>query len=234
MPVARIPFRLFVAGSALCFAAAMTAGGSALASEQIEGRVTAGGEPVSGSIVTLWEAGPAEPRRVAESRAEADGRFVFSAAETRSDTSLYVVAKGGRTKGQDADNPAISLIAVLGSRPPAHVTVNAFTTIASVWTHNQFVAGSAIKGPPLSLRIAAGQCAELRHIATGGYGATIQDPLNSAQTPTMANFATLASILDGCVTRVVPDACTKLFAAYGSSDRHRACGHAGCSGSRRS
>src|SRR5262249_60715649 len=32
-------------------------------------------------------------------------------------------------------------------------------------------------------------------------------------TPTMANFATLADALAGCVARVVPDACSKLYAA---------------------
>ena len=48
---------------------------------------------------------------------------------------------------------------------------------------------------------------------TGGWGDAIQDPLNSSQTPTMANFATLADVLAGCVTRVTPDACSKLFAA---------------------
>ena len=37
--------------------------------------------------------------------------------------------------------------------------------------------------------------------------------MNSGQTPTMANFATLADVLAGCVTRVTADACDKLFAA---------------------
>src|SRR5262249_20186556 len=47
----------------------------------------------------------------------------------------------------------------------------------------------------------------------GGWGATIQDSLNSSQTPTMANFATLADLLAACATRVMADACSKLFAA---------------------
>src|SRR5262249_6812118 len=38
-------------------------------------------------------------------------------------------------------------------------------------------------------------------------------PLNSSQTPTMANFASLANLLSGCAVRVLPDACSKLFAA---------------------
>jgi hypothetical protein len=45
---------------------------------------------------------------------------------------------------------------VLGSKPPSRVTINEMTTIASVWTHNQFIEGTAITGSPLALRIAAG------------------------------------------------------------------------------
>ena len=76
------------------------------------------------------------------------------------------------------------------------------TTVASVWTHNQFIDGTAIKGQPLQLKIAAGNVPSFVDLATGGWGATIQDPLNSGQTPTMANFATLANALAGCVTQV--------------------------------
>ena len=91
---------------------------------------------------------------------------------------------------------------VIGSNPPATVTINEMTTVASVWTHAQFLDGSAIKGPPLSLRIAAGNVPNFVDLQTGGWGATIQDPLNSGQTPTMANFATLADVIAGCVTSV--------------------------------
>ena len=50
-------------------------------------------------------------------------------------------------------------------------------------------------------------------LETGGWGSVIQDPLNSSQTPTMGNFATLADVLAGCATRVAADACDKLFVA---------------------
>jgi hypothetical protein len=102
---------------------------------------------------------------------------------------------------------------VLGAKPPAKVTINEMTTVASVWTHNQFIDGTAIKGQPLQLRIAAGNVPSFVDLQTGGCGTTIQDPLKSSQTPTMANFATLADALAGCVTRVTPDACDKLLAA---------------------
>ncbi len=145
-----------------------------------------------------------------------DGRFSISGSgAVAKDASLYLVAKGGTPAANKAagDNPAIMLMAAVGSSPPAKVTINEFTTVASVFTHNQFIDGAAIKGTPLALRIAAGNVPNFVDLGTGGWGATIQDPLNSSQTPTMANFATLATILAGCTTRVRADACAKLFAA---------------------
>src|SRR5262249_57829887 len=68
-------------------------------------------------------------------------------------------------------------------------------------------------GHALGLKIAAGNVPNFVDLQTGGWGATIQDSLNSGQTPTMANFATLADLLSGCVTRVPNDACSQLFAA---------------------
>src|SRR5262249_53911389 len=80
-------------------------------------------------------------------------------------------------------------------------------------THAQFLDGTAIKGHALGLKIAAGNVPSFVDLQSGGWGTTIQDPLNSGQTPTMANFATLANVLSGCATRVIPDACAKLYAA---------------------
>jgi hypothetical protein len=123
------------------------------------------------------------------------------------------VAKGGTPAANKAsgDNAAIALMTVVGSNPPAMVTINEMTTLASVVTHNQYIDGTAIKGSALALRIAAGNVPNFVDLATGGFGATILDALNSAQTPTMANFGTLSSILAGCVTRVRSDACGSLF-----------------------
>ena len=102
---------------------------------------------------------------------------------------------------------------VMGGNPPATVTINEMTTVASVWTHAQFLDGTAIKGPCAQPAHRRRQRPELRRSSDGRLGEAIQDPLNSGQTPTMANFATLADVLSGCVTRVTPDACHKLFTA---------------------
>src|SRR5262249_23080781 len=128
---------------------------------------------------------------------------------------LYLVAKGGEAavnKG-NGDNPAAALLAVLGNMPPPKVVINEMTTVASVWTHAQFLNGAAIRGHALGLRIAAGNVPNFVDLQTGGWGTNIQDSLNSGQTPTMANFATLADLLAGCATLVTADACNKLFEA---------------------
>ena len=168
------------------------------AAVSIDGQVQAGGGPVAGSTVTLWAASAGEPRQLAQARTSPDGRFSLRTDATPgSDVVFYLIAKGGEatvTKGS-GDNPAIALLTVIGSNPPAKVVVNEFTTVASVWTNAQFLDAGAIKGHVLALRIAAGNVPNFVNLETGGYGSVILDPLNSTQTPTMANFATFSSLM---------------------------------------
>jgi hypothetical protein len=195
--------------SALMFAA------SAAAAEALEGQVLGGGAPIAGSTVTLWSASAETPKQLGQVRTSDEGRFTFNVdSQSGQGGTLYIIAKGGEpTARRGGDNPAIALLAVVGDRSPEKVTVNEFTTVASVWTHNQFIDGTAINGPALGLKIAAGNVPSFVDLGTGGWGTTIQDPLNSSQTPTLANFATLADLLSACATRVTGDACSKLFAA---------------------
>jgi len=181
----------------------------------MEGQVLGGGAPIAKSTVTLWSASADAPKQLGQTQTDDAGRFTLNAQGSPDSIILYLVAKGGEPAAHKAsgDNPSIALISVIGSQPLANVTINEMTTIASVFTHNQFIDGTAIKGSPLALRITAGNVPNFVDLGTGGYGATILDALNSAQTPTMANLATLSSILAGCLTRVRPDACSKFFAA---------------------
>ena len=163
-----------------------------------------GGGALASSTVTLWAASASAPKQLAQPRTGTDGRFELGIAHPHGGEPSCIWsprAASPANKGA-GDNPAIALMTVLGSKPPAKVTINEMTTVASVWTHNQFIDGTAIKGQPLQLKIAAGNVPSFVDLATGGWGATIQDPLNSGQTPTMANFATLADALAGCVTQV--------------------------------
>ena len=190
-------------------------GVTALGADSIKGRVLGAGAPIAGSTVTLWEAGGSAPRKVGETKTDAEGQFQLDTGAPATAGSLYLVATGGEPtalKGR-GDNPAIALITVLGAKPPERVTINEMTTVASVWTHAQFLEGTAIKGHALGLSIAAGNVPNFVDLQTGGWGEAIQGPLNSGQTPTMANFASLADVLAGCVMHRTPDACARLFAA---------------------
>ncbi|MCI4427580.1 MAG: hypothetical protein JHC40_00285 [Burkholderiales bacterium] len=205
---------------AIFTALATTATASAFAAT-LDGQVQGGGVPIANSTVTLWSASAGSPKQLAQAKTGADGRFAFNApdAADKGDT-LYLVAKGGISAANKAggDNLAIVLMTALGGKPPATVTINEMTTVASVWTHNQFINGTAIQGQPLQLKIAAGNVPNFVDLASGGWGKAIQDALNSTQSPTMANFATLANVLAGCVTRVKPNACQSLFAAATALD----------------
>jgi hypothetical protein len=190
--------------------------GPVAAAVHIEGQVQAGGGLLANSTVTLWAASTADPRQLAQTTTSSDGRFQIDSQENvGADVILYVIAKGGEAavnKGS-GNNPAIALLSVLGNTPPSTVVINEMTTVASVWTHAQFLNGTAIKGHALGLKIAARNVPNFVDLQTGSWGTAIQDPLNSGQTPTMANFATLADLLAGCATRVMADARNKLFAA---------------------
>jgi len=188
----------------------------ASAQQQLEGQVLGAGAPIAKATVTIWAASADAPMQLGRTESDTDGRFTLSFTPAPSgNNSLYLVATGGEamTNKGSGNNPAITLMAALGATPPAKVTVNEMTTVASVWTHAQFLDGTAIKGHALGLKIAAGNVPSFVDLQTGGWGTAIQDPLNGGQTPTMANFATLADLLAGCATRVKADACNKLFTA---------------------
>src|SRR5262245_59685711 len=189
------------------------------ASGGFAGRVQGAGSPIAGSTVTLYAAGDGKPTRLAQGKSGEDGTFTLDVGADKlkgaADKVLYLVARGGTPRtapGKDA-NDAIALLAVLGSERPKTVVVNEFTTVASVWTGAQFLEGEVLSGNKLGLHIAAGNVPNFVDLSTGGYGTTIQDALNSGQTPTMANFATLANVLAGAVTQVKPDATSRFLAA---------------------
>jgi hypothetical protein len=191
------------------------------AADSLSGQVLGGGAPIANSTVTLWSANAGAPKQLAQATTGADGSFAIKkVGKPGKDEILYLVAKGGTPAANKAggDNAAIALMTVLGDKAPAKVTINEMTTVASVWTHNQFFDGSAISGHALGLKIAAGNVSNFVDLETGGYGGMIQDALNSSQTPTMANFATFSSVMAGCVTQVTADACGSFFSAATGRD----------------
>jgi hypothetical protein len=189
---------------------------AASAAVHVDGHAEAGGGPLGAATVTLWAGSSSDPRQLAQTKTGADGSFQLNSQENIGpDVILYVTAQGGAAAvaKSGGDNPTIAWLSVLGNASPEKAVINEMTTVASVWTNAQFLDGTALKGHPLGLKIAAGNVPSLVDLQTGGWGTTIQDSLNSSQTPTMANFATLADLLSACATRVTVDACSKLFSA---------------------
>src|SRR5271157_2770185 len=129
--------------------------GAAFAADSIKGQVLGGGAPVAKSTVTLWEASADAPKQLGQTKTNDDGRFEVRAKGAHTDAILYLVATGGVPKASKTvgDNPAIALLAVVGSNPPATVAINEFTTVASVWTHAQFLDDTTLKGHALGLKI---------------------------------------------------------------------------------
>ena len=210
----KMKFNYSLQATAVAFAAMAFASFSAVAAD-FTGKVQSANQPITGSTVTLYVAASAAPKQLAQATTDASGTFKLAVSSVPADSILYVIARGG-TPQAAADkkaNDTIALLSVLGGALPKTVTVNEFTTIGSVWTCAQFLNGEVLSGPKLGLRIAAGNVPNFVDLETGGYGGTIQDALNSSQTPTMANFATLANVMAGAITRVLPDAPGRFFAA---------------------
>src|SRR5271157_3709637 len=168
----------------------------------IKGQVLGGGAPIAKSTVTLWEASAGAPKQLGQTKTNDDGRFEVRAKGASKDGSLYLLATGGVPKASKAsgDNPAIALLAVVGSNPPASVMINELTTVASAFTNARFIRGTAISGNPLGLKIAAGNVPNLVDPVTGGWGKVLLDPINSTQTTTLANLDTLGSLMTASFT----------------------------------
>jgi streptogramin lyase len=185
--------------------------GRALAAETIQGQVLGGGAPIVNSTVALLEASAGAPKQLAGTTTDKQGHFRIRVPRQGPEASLYLLATGGIPNGKISANRSVVLLAVLGPKPPPQVVVDEFTTIASVITHTQFIDDTTVKGSPLALRISAGNVPNFVNLTTGEWGDAILGPLNSSETPTMANFGTLANILAACVTQIKSDACGTLF-----------------------
>src|SRR5271167_2311911 len=195
----------------LCVLLAVTAS----AADGVKGQVTGGGAPIAKSTVTLWEASAGAPKQLGQTKTNDDGRFEVRAKGASKDGILYLVATGGVAKASKSggDNPAIALLSVLGNNPPASVTINELTTVASAFTNARFINGDGISGNPLGLKIAAGNAPNLVDPATGGWGKVLLDPLNSTQTTTLANLNTLGSLISAFATIASDDWRTRFLKA---------------------
>src|SRR5262249_23951736 len=142
----------------------------------VAGKVQGANSPIVGSTVTLDAASAGAPAQLAQGTTDDKGSFRLSVAKIPGNSVLYVVARGGTPKAAavQAVNNAIALLAVLGTTPPKTITVNEFTTVASVWTSAQFLDGDKLRGHELGMRISAGNVPSFVDLESGGWGEAIQ------------------------------------------------------------
>jgi hypothetical protein len=131
-------------------AAGLLSGASAVSAASLKGQVLGAGEPVAQSTVTLWAASAGAPKQLAQVRTDAQGRFSLTApgratghlALPRGPGWTIRCQQGRRQQpGHRTDHGAGQQGAVTA------VTINEMTTIASVWTHNQFINGARPSRP---------------------------------------------------------------------------------------
>lgn len=183
---------------------------------QLIGQVLAAGAPVADAAVTLWEASASAPNQVVQTRTDRAGRFAFAGGDAAASNGIrYVVATGGAPTAHavSGNQSTLALMTLLGPTSPSFVTINELTTVAAAFTAARFIANGAIAGPPLGLRIAAGNAPNLVDPATGGWGRVLLDPLNSTQTTTLATLNTLAGLIAAGATVANDDWRARFFQA---------------------
>ncbi len=173
----------------------MTSVSQIAVAKRIEGTVVVAGQPVSGAKVTLWRtAGKDAPKSVGEATTSPNGEFLVRDFPLFADDNVFYLT----TRGGPVD--ALALMSVLGAEPPDRAVVNELTTVASVFTSARFIDGTAIRGNPLGLRIAAGNAPNLVDPATGTWGRVLLDPINSTENTTLARLNTLGSMITAFAT----------------------------------
>lgn len=192
----------------------------------LKGKLLGGQFPVTGSEVQLYAAGSSgygshakallTPAVTTDQNGEFD--IPYGTYTCPSNGALtYLVATGG-DPGLGSDNPAIALMATLGScgniaNLPS-VVINEVTTVASVWALAPFLgAGAQVGSSSTNARGLANAFANVNNLADLGTGLTpgTSAPAN-AVIPT-AKINTLANIVAACINSDGTTACKPLFTA---------------------
>jgi hypothetical protein len=238
MTLALVPMLFLIACGSGASGAAAPVGASQAATPpvtlaaqvKLQGVVRAGTAALAGSSVTLYAAAPPGqmPQSLAHALSDSSGAFELSAtcpSSTAGTEPLYVSASGGQISGTDTaqpvTNPAIRLVAVLGTcdELPATVTVNELATIAAAYALKAFISGNEIAGDAPGLPNAAAAAASLVNSSSGTLAASLPSAAAcSGATPainceTVAKLDALANALAACLVsgNSSSQACAALF-----------------------
>ena len=184
-----------------------TSRGGALA-----GSVHGGKTPISGSSIQLYAAGatgdgsPAQPLLTKMVKTGSDGSFSISGDYTcpSADAEVYIVATGGVSFPGGSENPAISLMTVLG--PCGQLTnstnyeINEVTTIAATWGLRGYMSSLSVLGAPRRRRCFRGRCRQRTATRQRRYRNFPQAPRSPAgYAVQVSKLYALADIVAACV-----------------------------------
>jgi len=191
------------------------------AAAKLTGRLRGGQQPVQNAAVQLFAVGSTgyEAGAVALTSAaytDASGDFSIPSDFTRpsSGTLTYLFAKGGNP-GTGTDNPAIALMAALGScgdlSSISFVTINELTTVSSVWALAHFLSPGAQIGTSSTNSLGRENAfANVNNLVNSVTGTTPGAGAPQGAVIPISKMDTLADILATCVNT---GACNALFTA---------------------
>jgi hypothetical protein len=147
--------------------------------------------PLEGVRLYLYKATDASPAIVANATTDSRGAFEMTPAVDSPPGIFYV-------RG-DSDLRGMDLLAVLGPELPAAIVINELTTVAGVYSGNQFLRDRELQGASLGLKIAAAMNANLVDVTTGTASAVMTLPPNADQTRGLRTLGSLANMFLSCL-----------------------------------
>jgi hypothetical protein len=166
---------------------------AARAGTSLSATVVGAGNPIVGSTVTVYAAGPSAATVVGSGQTDSSGTVSITMPNPGGNAVFYAIAAGG-----DADhgsNSAIALMSVFGtaSNYTSPIVIDELTTVASVWSMRAFIhSDRSIFGPSPGLQNAALTVTNLADLAHGK-----SSSLLSSSSPDKLN--TLADLVAACV-----------------------------------
>lgn len=197
----------------------------------VSGKVLAGTQPITGASVQVYAAGSSGnglgATALLDTPAVTDtkGAFAISAGLNcpSSSSMLYLIARGGQVSSGSANSgialaTAIGACGQLSTTTTTQFTVNEVTTVAMVWTLNQFMAnGGSIGATATNAKGLSNAFATAANLADPATGNTPGTGFSSTGTSPAPKINALANLLNTCVgsagTPAAASPCDALFNA---------------------
>jgi hypothetical protein len=172
----------------------------------LSGTVTAGGQPVAGTTVSLYAAGAQSAARLAAATTDASGAYALSYALPADAGAIYAIAAGG---GGVPATLRLAANAPVGELPDS-LAISEQSTVATAYAFAQFFDDQGqIHGASPGLPNAALTSTTLIEPATAKIAFPFAGAPNGTTTEALAKFNTIAALLQRCtVASADPKGCT--------------------------